>query len=441
MRISELKLNFPRFNAGSSKRWLLPQPIDLVPTLLYLGVLAFFLYQNKILLCGRVTHWSQEVLFGAAIGGLLLLDRIDYNTDSVAKRVRPIWGWAISLLALRFALTELIVQLDGTELSVFLYILLPFRVIFSLGEKVGYASAGFVFLLFFVKKSEKILNPQNPAMISNFAIYVLALIFVLTMARVVMQEKASRARTEELLAELELSQQRVAELATTKERNRLARDIHDSLGHYLTVINVQLEKALVFRARQPEEADQSVQEAKRLAREALLDVRRSVGALRNSDQPVRFSLATALTELVKNVRHSQLEIELTVQGDETGYPLQTLMTLYRVAQEGLTNVQKHAQASRVWLEVDFTANDCSLILRDNGVGFVPNLALGPADAVHAAGYGLCGLQERVELVGGVLQVQSKPAAGVLLLVHLPKDGLKTGVSRELAALSGARIGS
>jgi DNA-binding NarL/FixJ family response regulator len=97
---------------------------------------------------------------------------------------------------------------------------------------------------------------------NNFIIFTLGLIFAITMARTVIKEKESRVRAEQLLTELEASHQQlktyseqVAELATTRERNRLARDIHDTLGHYLTVINVQLEKALAFRKRDPHEAD------------------------------------------------------------------------------------------------------------------------------------------------------------------------------------------
>ena len=137
------------------------------------------------------------------------------------------------------------------------------------------------------------------------------------MAYLIRQERLNRRRAEQLVRELEESHrqlqayaEQVAELATIEERYRLARDIHDSLGHYMTVINVQLEKALVFRDRNPEEAEQAVRESKRLAREALQEIRRSVSALR--DTPETFSLCQTLTELVDNMNTGQFSIKLDI---------------------------------------------------------------------------------------------------------------------------------
>lgn len=114
---------------------------------------------------------------------------------------------------------------------------------------------------------------------------IVGIILVITIARVVAKEKASRARAEELHRQLQAYAGQIAELATTRERNRLARSIHDTLGHYLTVINVQLEKSLAVRDKKPREADQAVSDAKRVAREALQEVRQSVGALRATADP------------------------------------------------------------------------------------------------------------------------------------------------------------
>ena len=138
-------------------------------------------------------------------------------------------------------------------------------------------------------------------------------------------------------------------LATTEERNRLARDIHDSLGHYLTVINVQLEKASLFVSATPPRPTRAVRDSKRFASEALQEVRRSVSALRSAPEP--FSLAESLRQLVDDARTGHFTINLDISGDECGYSRQSLLTLYRAAQEGLTNVQKHAQASQVTLRL------------------------------------------------------------------------------------------
>ncbi len=202
-----------------------------------------------------------------------------------------------------------------------------------------------------------------------------------------------------------------AELATTRERNRLARDIHDTLGHFLTVINVQLEKALAYRDTKPQEADQAISNAKRLASEALRDVRRSVGALRTTEALPDFTLS--LKELVERVQSETCTVELHTEGDEESFSKQELQALYRAVQEGLTNTQRHACASHVWIDLRFKEHAAVLVQRDNGRGFdVTSWQRGGPE--RDSGYGLQGVQERLELVGGSLQVESEPGQGTTL---------------------------
>ena len=210
-----------------------------------------------------------------------------------------------------------------------------------------------------------------------------------------------------------------AELATTRERNRLARDIHDTLGHFLTVINVQLEKALAYRDTKPQEADQAISNAKRLASEALRDVRRSVGALRTTEALPDFTLS--LKELVERVQSETCTVELHTEGDEESFSKQELQALYRAVQEGLTNTQRHACASHVWIDLRFKEHAAVLVQRDNGRGFdVTSWQRGGPE--RDSGYGLQGVQERLELVGGSLQVESEPGQGTTLRVIIPRNG-------------------
>ncbi|WP_228040124.1 sensor histidine kinase [Nodosilinea sp. LEGE 07088] len=103
---------------------------------------------------------------------------------------------------------------------------------------------------------------------------------------------------------------RVADLATTEERNRLARDIHDSLGHHLAAINIQLEKANAYRERDPSRAYEAVDHAKRTVQAALKDVRESVSSLRQDNEPFLFQ--ETLNDLLRRMRHSELERSLTL---------------------------------------------------------------------------------------------------------------------------------
>ncbi len=255
-------------------------------------------------------------------------------------------------------------------------------------------------------------------------IFTLLLIFVHVIAGHIDRDQRSRQQMRQLLDELETSHRQlqayasqVAELAAAAERNRLARDIHDSLGHYLTAISIQLEKAQAYRARDPEAADQAIRDAKQTARAALQDVRQSVSALRDAED--RFSLRQSLADLVGRMESGMLEIACHVEGDETDYAGPVLTALYRAAQEGLTNVQKHAQARHVLLDVQLGETEACLRLRDDGAGFDAGALAGQAAGTER-GYGLQGLQERLELVRGQMRITSDAQTGTELTVTVPK---------------------
>ncbi len=404
--------------------WLFPRPFDSVSATLYLGTWALFFYDRLRGAYGHPFIGWQAVLITVATGILLAVDRVEYGRwgDAPPPRV------AMGLLLLRIGLIEVVAQLDDFSFSPFLYMIIPFTASLYFGTRLSYALAGLAWVAYIAKVTWYQTGwVADPATRHLSLLFTVGLVFAVAMARVVRNERASRARAEHLLAELEQSHQQlqayaeqVGELATVRERNRLARDIHDSLGHYLTVINVQLEKALVFRDRQPAAADQAVGDAKRLAREALHDVRRSVGALRTTAPPPQFVLRDSLQTLVADTRSPRLRIDLRLDGDETGFSRPARMALYRAAQEGLTNVQKHAHATQVTLHLDCADGTAHLTIRDDGRGFDPATlaALAPG---REGGYGLQGVQERLEGVGGSLTVRSAPGTGTSLLITVPRD--------------------
>ena len=178
----------------------------------------------------------------------------------------------------------------------------------------------------------------------------LLLVFMLVFAGHIDRDQKSQQEMRRLLAELEASHRqlqeyaaRVAELAAASERNRLARDIHDSLGHYLTAINIQLEKAQAYRARNPAEADQAIRDAKQTARAALEDVRQSVSTLRGVQREV-FRSRSRWPTWWGAWTATRCRSTITWPATRAEYAAPVLTVLYRVAQEGLTNIQKHAQA-------------------------------------------------------------------------------------------------
>jgi signal transduction histidine kinase len=198
----------------------------------------------------------------------------------------------------------------------------------------------------------------------------------------------------------------VAQLATMQERNRLAREIHDSLGHYLTVIHLQLEIAARGIDRDVAAAAAAVQQAKQLTRDGLEDVRRSVAALR---APLSEPLADAIGALVAQLAATGTAATFAVRGDPRPVPPAVSLTLFRTAQETLTNVEKHADASHVAVELDFGAATVELRVRDDGRG----------GAAGEAGFGLRGVRERVALVGGRVEITSTPGEGFHVRVVVP----------------------
>jgi len=400
------------------------RPFPWVFSLLYLGVLFAGAYYEVAGLCGSVFLAGRL----GSLAGVILFPLVLEQFERWRYRMRTPRRVAVVLLIARMILFEAVVAFDCSGFSKFLYLIVPFLAYFSLGKKVSYGLAVFYVGLFIARLWS--LTPTwylNQEWVSDLLIFSIGLVFAISMARVVSDEESSRTRAEKLLGDLEVSHQKLkayaaqaAGLAAAEERNRLARDIHDSLGHYLTVINVQLEKAIAFRQRRPAEAEQAVWDAKRSAKEALQDVRQSVAALHNSQEI--FSLAGALADLVEGMENGHLAIRLQIEGDEAGFSKLALMSLYRAAQEGLTNIRKHAHASRVVMKVALNEDEASLYVGDDGQGFETGV-LNDLPSNRTERFGLQGLQERLELVGGSMKVESRPNQGAHLFVTIPNKPL------------------
>ena len=187
------------------------------------------------------------------------------------------------------------------------------------------------------------------------------------------------------------------------------------MGHYLTVIKVQLDAASALLPTDPARAAESVAKAARLAGEALDDVRRSVGTL--AADAARPPLADTLRALTAD---SPPEIELRIEGTPRPLGASAEHALYRAAQEGLTNARKHAGATRVIMTLDFRDGQrVRLSLRDNGRGAPPKDTSASAAAGGNGGFGLRGLRERIALLGGKLEAGNDPAGGFALAAEVP----------------------
>ena len=218
--------------------------------------------------------------------------------------------------------------------------------------------------------------------------------------------------------QLQVLHQKEQELAVTQERNRLAREIHDSLAHYLTVINVQLEAAEKLGDDPQSVVLQRVRLARRLALECLQEVRQSITALRAATLE-ELSLPRALRKLIQEFTEStgiDVNLKLGIPEDMKPSP-EAGLALFRAAQEGLTNVQRHAKATSVTLVLNFTAHELELVLQDNGEGPKQERV-----TEQDSGFGLLGLRERVALLGGQVTFGSADAGGARLSVTIPVGG-------------------
>ncbi len=249
-------------------------------------------------------------------------------------------------------------------------------------------------------------------MLQSVAGFAAAGVFVVVFSRITLADRRARVKVERLAGELGHANERlheyaaqVEELATAKERNRIAREIHDSLGHYLTAVNVQLEAArTVLAANDSPRALKCIERAQGATREGLAEVRRSVSVLR---APLR----DAVQALVDECSAAGLRAALKVDGAARPLAPRVEFALYRAVQEALTNVRRHAEASHVEVGLTMGTDDVALVVEDDGVG-----ANGGPDG---PGFGLLGLRERVELVGGRLEIRTAPHAGFAIRIRVP----------------------
>jgi signal transduction histidine kinase len=189
----------------------------------------------------------------------------------------------------------------------------------------------------------------------------------------------------------------------------VARDIHDGLGHHLSVVQMQVQAARAVLPTDPVRADELLGKAEHQAREALVEVRRSVEALRA--EPNRRSLEDTLAELADETRAAGLDASLTLVGTARPLPPETEEALYRVTQEALTNTRRHAAAKCAAVVLDYSAEDTvRLRVEDDGAGL--------ADTRNS-GFGLLGVRERVQGLGGRVDIISPPGTGVVMSVVLP----------------------
>lgn len=225
---------------------------------------------------------------------------------------------------------------------------------------------------------------------------------------------------QQLIEELERTRHELAlaerQAGVLEERQRLAREIHDTLAQGFTSIVMHLEAAESALPPQARLVAQHLDQARQAARDSLTEARRLVWALR-PDLLERASLADALRQVGERWQaESGIPARIAVTGTPRPLPPEAEVTLLRVAQEALANVRKHARASQIDLTLSYIGDSVILDVQDNGVGLVE-----PGAASATGGFGVQGMRERVAQLGGSLTLESTPGEGTTLVVELPGD--------------------
>ena len=212
---------------------------------------------------------------------------------------------------------------------------------------------------------------------------------------------------------------RQAERAAAAERARIARELHDSVAHHLSVIVLQ---AAGTRAS-GKPAEVALEKIEHSARQALTETRRLLGVLRDPDETAALAPQPGigeLDELADSVRAAGLAVNLVVSGDRNALPTAVDVSVYRIVQESLTNVLKHAGPAYADVTIDCATEIVTIEVTDNGVGDPDNPPLG-------GGHGLAGMRERATVLGGELAAGPQPGGGFAVYAWLPRrEGVPAG---------------
>ena len=301
-----------------------------------------------------------------------------------------------------------------------LYLIVVMRSCFLFKTLGRWIVTGVVFILFLgdqVKYIQRAL-PNTPDAQINFGMHIvaetlvfgLAIFFVLQLTNKVLTERQMRQKLANAHEQLQQYSQKIEELATVQERNRIARDIHDSLGHALTSLNIQMQTAVKLWEREPVQARSFLAQAQKLGKTAMQEVRKSISTLREDvkdEQPLEAKIETLVDDFRKG---TGLAICTNISCCGSA-PLPVAKTVYRIVQEALTNIFKYAQATEVQIQLKITQEGIHLTVEDNGKGFDLNQ--------NHSGFGLRGMQERVVAVNGHFQLKTSPGKGCRIEVEIP----------------------
>lgn len=251
----------------------------------------------------------------------------------------------------------------------------------------------------------------------NFAFALIFLVGATIVGRTVHSRTQHAAELTDRAESLEKQQSLVAQLAVQEERTRIARELHDVIAHTVSVMVVQAGAAEQMVGRDPDRALAAMQAVQTTGREALGEMARLLGMLREDGAEIGLTPAPGLADLptlVDGARRSGIDVHLQLDGYPRQLPPGPELSIYRIVQEALTNIRKHAGRSRAAVRV--TCSDTAIVAEIHNDGATEPSA---DAAVPGAGHGLIGMRERVALYGGTLVAGPSTSGGFQVRANIP----------------------
>ena len=358
---------------GPAKRWMRP-----------LGAATVVVV---VVLCARAD--PRPALHGTGVGVTVALIALVAAALVALRGVERRFTVTLATVAIVLASAALVWLQHGGPAVAGIFLAVSYGALrLPLGESAGVAALGIAALAVAIDHAKHSAAGIASAELGLIAFYVISIF-----ARRVQE---AHDQTTRLLVQLRESREAQEEAAALRERGRIAREIHDVLAHSLSGLALQLEGARMLAAAPNANGElaAALDRAHHLARAGLEEARRAVGALRDEELPGPDRLQPLLADFS---RDSGIDARLRVTGQPRQLDAESSLTLYRVAQEALTNARRHSRAESIDVEVSYDAGAVALVVTDHGLGTATGTAGG-----GGVGYGLTGMRERAALLGGTL---------------------------------------
>lgn len=344
---------------------------------------------------------TPEVVAGIA---MIVLFFVSYRLAFVTRGWLP-YFWTIVLIAISIAMTLLF---SYVYFSVFLAFYIG-----NIQNRAGFFTLYGIHLISTFMTVNYGFVTKNELLFTQFPFILICLIIVILLPFNTHNQK----KQGQLEGQLEDANKRIAELVKLEERQRIARDLHDTLGQKLSLIGLKSDLAAKLVPHQPEQAQAEMRDVQQTARTVLKEVRELITQMR----------ITRLDDEMDHIRQilGAANIELEVQGDPgaTSATLLAENVLSMCLKEAVNNVVKHSRASRCTIKVESTDAELAIAIRDDGSG----MSLRPG---YYRGNGLRGMKERLELVNGSIDIASEAGAGTELTIRVPYVVVQT--AKELS---------